>query len=287
MEEGLAAQCDRIRHVADVEEKTVTSTAEELLTLISSTSNDQKAAVSSITSELDNCVAGLNVLSRSIEDTGAKLHVLTESASEAANEYMASPNGLGKQLENQYVQWRAISSDVNLLDDAASISFFTQTVKGTKDRFVQTELAVEKSMDKVGEAVNAIEVRIPAFEEIRNALIPRLPALLSDHLSETIHDYKPTGTTPMRKNLIYPKDVPRTGRHSLLLSKFRQELGPPLYDYTNVAGHRGTDASPSLLAERLSPSSALDECDQENSPGRRSGSRYSSGVVRVKFVLKC
>ncbi|KAM7541233.1 hypothetical protein Aperf_G00000044868 [Anoplocephala perfoliata] len=273
MEEALAAQCDRIRHVADAEKKTLNLTVEELLASMSSVNDDQKAAASSITSEVESCTAALGDLSKSVKDTGAALRVLAENTSEAAKECMSSPNGLGKQLGHQYLQWRTINSDIALSGDASSASLFTQTVKGSKDRFVQTELAVEESMDKVGESVRAVEARIPDFEEIRSALIPRLPVLLSEHLSETIHDYKPTGTTPMRKNLSYPKDIPRTERHSLLLSRFRQEFGPPLSDFTNVAS--------SQMADRFSLSSALDECDQENSPDRRSGSRCSSGVGTI------
>ncbi|VDN95965.1 unnamed protein product [Rodentolepis nana] len=275
IEEALAAQCNHIRQFADREEKVVTSVTNELLTLITSANDGQKASVSTTITDLDNCVANLDTLSKSVKDASDTFDILTDRTSQTAKECMLSSHGLGKQLKDQCAQWESISSDANISDEITSISFFAQTVDGVKERFTRIKSTVESAMGKVGDAVASVEARIPVFKEIRSALVPRLPVLLSDHLSEAILDYSPTGETPSRKNLPYPKSIPRTERHSILLSQFREDYGTlPLADVSNVlsAERRKGDGSSSVLAS-----------EEENS-ALSFRSRTSSGVGTISPI---
>ncbi|KAM3186450.1 hypothetical protein ACTXT7_004295 [Hymenolepis weldensis] len=272
IEEALAAQCSHIRQVADREEDVVTSVTKELLTLISSAYDGQKASVSTVTADLDNCVANLDTLSESVKNAGDTLHVLAGCTSQTANECLHSSNGLGRQIIDLCTQWQSISSDANISDNTASPSFFTQTVEEAKERFTKIESTMESAMERVGDAVASVGARISAFEEIRSALVPHLPALLSNHLSETIRDYKPTGDTPTRKYLPYPKTVPRTERHSVLLTQFRQDHGRlPLVDVSN---------DPNAERRKGDGSSSFFMSDEENAV-LSCGSRTSSGVGTI------
>nr|CDS27429.1 kinesin family 1 [Hymenolepis microstoma] len=272
MDEALTAQYSHIRQFVDGEEKTVTSVTNELLTLISSANDEQKASVSTTINDLGNCVVNLDTLSKSVKDAGDTLNVLADRTSQTANECMHSSHGLGKQLKDHCAQWESINSDSIISDEITSISSFAQTVEGVKEHFTKMQSVVESAMGRVGDAVASVEARIPAFKEIRSALVPRLPVLLSNHLSETIRDYSPTGETPSRKNLPYPKSVPRTERHSVLLTQFREDCGTlPLVDVSNVpsAERRKGGRSPILL-----------ESEEENS-AFSCGSRTSSGVGTI------
>lgn len=226
--------------------------------------------MSTVTADLDHCVANLDTLSKSVKNAGDTLHILAGCTSQTANECLHSSNGLGRQIKDLCTQWQSISSDANFSDKNASTSFFTQTVEEAKERFTKIESTVESAMERVGDTVASVESRISAFEEIRSALVPHLPALLSNHLSETIRDYKPTGDTPTRKYLPFPKTVPRTERHSVLLTQFRQDHGRlPLEDVSN---------DPNAERRKGDGSSIFFMSDEENAV-LSCGSRTSSGVV--------
>lgn len=282
IDECLAAKCDRIKRVADIEQEQLTQASSDLIASITSARKAQAAAVAEITPNLDSCAVHLSSLSRSIQDAGAALDTLVEDTSQAANECMSSAGGIGKELIDRSVQWQSLGVEIKPPYDATSTHFFTHIVDESKTRLNQNKIALRESLAKVDDAASAVSVCIPEFDNISTALVPRLPVLLSDHLSKTVHSYKPTGMTPLRKDVPYPKDLARTAQHSLLLAEFRRAHGfpaqeSPLMDVTNMAER----SSSSCFLLNPSSSSPTIDCEAENAYARKSGSRGSSGLVSM------
>ncbi|VDK35579.1 unnamed protein product [Taenia asiatica] len=279
IDECLEAKCDRLKRVADIEEEQLTQASSDLIGCIASAKEAQTAAVADITPNLDSCAVHLSSLSSSIQNAGVAMDTLVEYTSQAANECMSSVGGIGRELIDRSVQWKSLGTEIRPPYDAISTEFFTHIVDESKTHLNQNEIAVRESLAKVDDAVSAVSVCIPEFDNISTALVPRLPVLLSDHLSKTVHSYKPTGMTPLRKDALYSKDLARTARHSLLLAEFRKAHGfpaqeSPLMDVTNMAEHSGSSC---FLLNPSSSSPAID-CEVENAYARKSGSRGSSGL---------
>ncbi|KAL5112880.1 Kinesin-like protein KIF11 [Taenia crassiceps] len=279
IDECLAATCDRIKRAADIGQEQVTQASSELIGCIASAKEVQAAAIADITSNLGSCAVHLSSLCSSIQDAGASLDTLVEYTSQAANECMSSVGGIGKDLIDRSVHWQSLGAEIKPPYDATSTEFFTHIVDESKAHIHQNNIAVRESLSKMDDAASAVSVHIPEFDNISTALVPRLPMLLSDHLSKSVHSYKPTGMTPLRKDVPYPKDLARTAQHSLLLAEFRKTHGfpaqeSPIVDVTN------TTACSSSLCFLLNPSSSSPtiDCEVENAYARKSGSRGSSGL---------
>ncbi|VDM24595.1 unnamed protein product [Hydatigera taeniaeformis] len=277
---NLAAKLDRMQKIADFEEEALTQASSDLIGCIASAKEAQAAAVASVAPALDDCAVHLSSLSSSIQDAGAALDTLVEYTSQAANECMSSDGGIGKKLVDRSVQWQALGSEVKSLYDGKSTEFFVCAVKDSKTRLNQNKLTVEESLAKVDDAASAVNAYIPELDNISTALVPRLPVLLSEHLSKTVRSYKPTGMTPLRKDVPYPKHLARTAQHSLLLAEFRKAHGFPAHEspLMDVTNRDALSASSCLLLNPSSSSSPTIGCEIENAYVRKSDSRGSSGL---------
>ena len=274
--ESLAAKCERIKQFADAEEKLLVQTSAELINSIGSANESQTGTVASITSALDSCATQLNCLTNRIHDAEASVNTLVLSTSEAAKNCKTSENGVCKKLSTRYSQWESIGRTTDSNVDTISVDFFKDTVNCSKKLFERNEAEMTESVGRLGDTLNSVQTCLPGFDDVSGALSPRLPLLLSEHLSKTVHGYVPTGKTPSRKNVAYPKNLTRTARHSQLLSEFRQAHGfplqeSPLVDLTN------TDRQSSSSCFIPNPTSP--ECEVENECVPKSESRASSGVV--------
>ncbi|EUB61650.1 Kinesin-related motor protein Eg5 [Echinococcus granulosus] len=279
IDESLAAERDHIKLVADTEKELLTRTSNELIGSISSAKEALVASVANIAPDVDSCTVHLSSLSSSIQDAGTALDTLVEDTSQAANECMSSVGGIGKKLIDGSIQWQSLGSEIKPGCNVASTEFFIHTVDESKTRLNQNKIAARESLTKVDDAVSAVNDYIPEFDNISTALVPRLPALLSGHLAKTIHSYNPTGLTPLRKDVPYPKNLARTAQHSLLLAEFRQAHGfpsqeSPLMDVTNMV----ECGSSSCFLLNPSSSSPTVDGEVENGYARKSSSRGSSGL---------
>ena len=257
-------------------------TSTQLISSITSANDTQTEAVASITSDLDSCTAHLGSLTSQVQDAEASLNTLVEYASEAAKNCKTSDDGVCKKLLDRFSQWESIGRTTDPEIDTSSIDFFKDTVDCSKKLFERNEAVMAESVSNLDSTLIDLRGRIPDFDNVSAALAPRLPVLLSEHLTKTVHGYEPTGTTPLRRTLPYPKNLARTQRHSLLLNEFRQAHGfpaqeSPLVDVTNTEPR---SASSCFISN---PDSS--ECDGENDCTRKSESRASSGVVSLFIRL--
>lgn len=88
-----------------------------------------------------------------------------------------------------------------------------------------------------------------------------LADLRNDILATTLTEYVPTGATPQKTNYTYPRQLPRTGAHNVLLSNFRdQQAGvPPRHPQQPLAELPDLDENddaPSAPPAHSSPSKA-------------------------------
>ncbi|VDD76516.1 unnamed protein product [Mesocestoides corti] len=280
IDESLAAKCDRLDQLASVEANTLRQLSTDLLGSISFVSESQAAVATSISSDVDCCTKDISRLGSRIRDAASSLDILIESSLNAAKKCMSSPNGVGKQLFDKAADWKSLSAEGTTEVDEPNTDFFVRTVEDSKCRLKLNETYTAESMNKLEDTAAGFSDLVPAMDMVSTALIPRLPALLSDHLAGSIRDYSPTGETPQRRDISYPKEFARTARHSLLLEGFRQTHGfpaqeSPLADMSNLAGRSNSQW---FLLDQT-PSLPTVECDVENDFDRKSGSRASSGLA--------
>lgn len=121
-------------------------------------------------------------------------------------------------------RWTQFSSEFerHQSDSTASHSAQTQALQNQLDsdaveqsEFRHTTIALNKQLQR----------NITSHQNETNANLSELAVQVDRFHREELRLYQPTGETPVRKNVSYPKDVPMTSPHDRIIRRFWRERG--------------------------------------------------------------
>lgn len=109
----------------------------------------------------------------------------------------------------------------------------------TQSEFRHTTIALNKQLQR----------NITSYQKQTNANLGELTEQVDRFHREELTLYQPTGQTPVRKNVNYPKDIPMTSPHDRIIRRFWRERGMAELDLSTTITEDNEDVS--LLCSSL------------------------------------
>lgn len=192
----------------------------------------------------------VRVVDEQVEDLDVQMEALDDFVTRAKSENAS-------QHESHAQSVKAVSNTVEQSFGNISAHF-----KTTFDR-------VKNLGEDMDSDVNDLQ---DSLEPLDTQLCQPLANLREDIASTALQEYQPTGATPQKMQYQYPKSLPRTQRHSLLISKIDED--------ETVAGSEGPDASDkehTMVFADLDPLNAVDSSPRPStaSTGVSSGDKIA------------